>query len=87
MGAHSNELFAMKKPLVAGLAAGAVAVLALAAGVYFGTTTQPPEPPSPLLGLALPDDNAHSPNEKFSLDCYARGMRMSACLWRELASR
>lgn len=55
MGAHSNELFAMKKPLVAGLAAGAVAVLALAAGVYFGTTTQPPEPPSPLLGLALPD--------------------------------
>ena len=38
-----------------------------------------------LLGLALPDDNAHSPNEKFSLDCYAKGMRMSACLWQELA--
>jgi acetylornithine deacetylase/succinyl-diaminopimelate desuccinylase-like protein len=33
-----------------------------------------------LLGLALPDDNAHSPNEKFSLDAYAAGMRMSAAL-------
>jgi acetylornithine deacetylase/succinyl-diaminopimelate desuccinylase-like protein len=38
-----------------------------------------------LLGLALPDDNAHSPNEKFSLDCFAAGMRMSAALWPELA--
>ena len=38
-----------------------------------------------LLGLALPDDNAHSPNEKFSLDCYEKGMRMGALLWQELA--
>ncbi|MBN8247173.1 MAG: dipeptidase [Verrucomicrobia bacterium] len=38
-----------------------------------------------LLGMALPDDNPHSPNEKFSLDAYARGMRMSAHLWPELA--
>lgn len=38
-----------------------------------------------LLGLALPDDNAHSPNEKFSLDCFAKGQRMSAYLWQELA--
>lgn len=37
-----------------------------------------------LLGLALPDDNAHSPNEKFDLDCFAKGMRMSAHLWQEL---
>jgi acetylornithine deacetylase/succinyl-diaminopimelate desuccinylase-like protein len=37
-----------------------------------------------LLGLALPDDNAHSPNEKFDLDCFARGQVMSAHLWREL---
>ena len=37
-----------------------------------------------LLGLALPDDNAHSPNEKFSLECYARGMVMGAHLWQEL---
>jgi len=39
-----------------------------------------------LLGMALPDDNPHSPNEKFSLDAYALGMRMSAHLWPELAA-
>jgi succinyl-diaminopimelate desuccinylase len=38
-----------------------------------------------LLGLALPDDNAHSPNEKFNLDCYEKGSRMSALLWQRLA--
>jgi acetylornithine deacetylase/succinyl-diaminopimelate desuccinylase-like protein len=38
-----------------------------------------------LLGLALPDDNAHSPNEKFDLDCFAKGQLMSAYLWQELA--
>jgi len=40
-----------------------------------------------LLGLALPDANAHSPNEKFDLDCFAKGQRMSAYLWRELSQR
>ena len=38
-----------------------------------------------LLGLALPDDNPHSPNEKFDLDCFEKGQLMSAHLWRELA--
>lgn len=38
-----------------------------------------------LLGLALPDDNLHSPNEKFDLDCFFGGMRMGAHLWPELA--
>ena len=38
-----------------------------------------------LLGLSLPDDNPHSPNEKMSLDCYEKGMRMGAWLWQELA--
>jgi acetylornithine deacetylase/succinyl-diaminopimelate desuccinylase-like protein len=38
-----------------------------------------------MVGLALPDDNAHSPNEKFDLDCFARGQLMSAHLWQELA--
>jgi acetylornithine deacetylase/succinyl-diaminopimelate desuccinylase-like protein len=37
-----------------------------------------------LLGLALPDDNPHSPNEKFDLACYTTGMRMGAHLWQEL---
>lgn len=39
-----------------------------------------------LLGMALPDDNAHSPNEKFNLDAFASGMRMAAHLWPLLAA-
>ena len=38
-----------------------------------------------MMGLALPDDNAHSPNEKFDLDCFAKGQLMSAYLWQELS--
>ena len=38
-----------------------------------------------LLGLALPDDNPHSPNEKFDLVCFRRGMQLGAHLWPELA--
>ncbi|MFO1496883.1 MAG: dipeptidase [Verrucomicrobiota bacterium] len=37
-----------------------------------------------LLGLSLPDDNPHSPNEKFDLNVFALGMRMGAYLWQEL---
>jgi len=39
-----------------------------------------------LLGIGLPDDNAHSPNEKFNLDCFEQGQRMSAHLWQELSA-
>ncbi|HEX4342534.1 MAG TPA: M20/M25/M40 family metallo-hydrolase, partial [Verrucomicrobiae bacterium] len=39
-----------------------------------------------LLGLALPDDNAHSPNEKFDLDMFAKGQLMGAQLWQELGT-
>ena len=38
-----------------------------------------------LLGLALPDDNPHSPNEKFSLDIFELGMKLSANLWPALS--
>jgi acetylornithine deacetylase/succinyl-diaminopimelate desuccinylase-like protein len=38
-----------------------------------------------LLGLALPDDNPHSPNESFSLDNFAKGQLMGAYLWQELS--
>jgi acetylornithine deacetylase/succinyl-diaminopimelate desuccinylase-like protein len=39
-----------------------------------------------LLGLALPDCDAHSPNEKLDLDCFEKGQLMSAHLWQELAA-
>jgi len=39
-----------------------------------------------LLGWGQNDDNTHSPNEKFNLADYHRGIRTSACLWSELAS-
>lgn len=39
-----------------------------------------------LLGMSLPDDNPHSPNEKFSLEAFTKGRRMSALLWPELAA-
>jgi acetylornithine deacetylase/succinyl-diaminopimelate desuccinylase-like protein len=37
-----------------------------------------------LLGLALPDANFHSPNEKLNLDVFAKGTLMSAWLWQTL---
>jgi succinyl-diaminopimelate desuccinylase len=40
-----------------------------------------------LLGWGLDDDNPHSPNEKFSLDDFFKGIRSSAWLWNELASK
>lgn len=39
-----------------------------------------------LLGWGLPDDNTHSPNEKFCLADFHRGIRSSARLLEELAS-
>jgi succinyl-diaminopimelate desuccinylase len=37
-----------------------------------------------LVGWGQDDDNAHSPNEKFSLADFHRGIRASAELWQEL---
>ncbi len=39
-----------------------------------------------LLGWGLDDDNAHSPNEKFCLADFHRGIKASARLWQELGS-
>lgn len=38
-----------------------------------------------LLGWGLDDDNTHSPNEKFCLADYHRGIKASARLWHELS--
>jgi len=38
-----------------------------------------------LMGWGQDDDNAHSPNEKFSLADFHRGIRASARLWQELS--
>jgi succinyl-diaminopimelate desuccinylase len=39
-----------------------------------------------LLGWGLDDDNTHSPNEKFCLADFHRGIKASARLWQELAA-
>lgn len=39
-----------------------------------------------LLGWGLDDDNAHGPNEKFSLADFERGIKASAYLWEELGA-
>ncbi|MHC4562312.1 MAG: dipeptidase [Planctomycetota bacterium] len=40
-----------------------------------------------MMGFGLPDDNLHSPNEKFSLEHFCRGAVASAALMSELAAR
>ncbi len=39
-----------------------------------------------LMGFGLPDDNLHSPNEKFSLDCFYRGITTSIHFMQGLAA-
>ncbi len=39
-----------------------------------------------LLGWGQEDDGAHSPNEKFSIDDFYRGIRASAHLWQHLSA-
>jgi acetylornithine deacetylase/succinyl-diaminopimelate desuccinylase-like protein len=42
--------------------------------------------PSVLLGIGLPEGNAHAPNEFLDLDNYQGGIRTTAYLWDELGS-
>ena len=39
-----------------------------------------------LLGWGLSDDNAHSPNEKFRIADYHRGIKASAILWQKIGA-
>jgi acetylornithine deacetylase/succinyl-diaminopimelate desuccinylase-like protein len=41
--------------------------------------------PAVLVGLGLPDDQIHAPNEKMTLDMYFKGIRVLGRLWGELA--
>jgi len=43
--------------------------------------------PALLMGFGLDDDQVHSPNEKFELRCFHRGLRSHARLLAELAKR
>ncbi len=42
--------------------------------------------PTVLLGVGLPDEHAHAPNERLNLDNFYRGILAVAYLWQELAS-
>jgi acetylornithine deacetylase/succinyl-diaminopimelate desuccinylase-like protein len=42
------------------------------------------ESPTILMGLGLDDDRLHSPNEKFNLECFYKGIETSTYLWDEL---
>ncbi|MBV8085201.1 MAG: dipeptidase, partial [Chloroflexi bacterium] len=42
--------------------------------------------PTVLLGVGLPDEHAHAPNERLNLDNFYRGILAAACLWHELAA-
>ncbi|HXZ98900.1 MAG TPA: dipeptidase [Candidatus Binatia bacterium] len=41
--------------------------------------------PTVLVGLGLPDDRIHAPNEKFDLGQYSAGIRVLTRLWEDLA--
>jgi len=49
------------------------------------TFTRQLKVPCLLLGIGLPDENAHAPNEKLDLDNLHHGMLSAAHLWNELA--
>ncbi len=40
--------------------------------------------PVVMMGFGLPDDGLHGPNEKFSLECFDRGMRTAAKFYQDI---
>ncbi|MCD4685064.1 MAG: dipeptidase [Anaerolineae bacterium] len=43
--------------------------------------------PVVLMGFGLPDDNLHGPNEKFTLECFAKGMQTAIKFFEELGAQ
>ena len=41
--------------------------------------------PAVLMGIGLPDDHAHAPNERLDIDSLHAGIRSAIHLWAELA--
>jgi acetylornithine deacetylase/succinyl-diaminopimelate desuccinylase-like protein len=39
-----------------------------------------------LMGFGLPDDNLHGPNEKFTLECFYRGMKTAIRFYQEIGA-
>jgi acetylornithine deacetylase/succinyl-diaminopimelate desuccinylase-like protein len=42
--------------------------------------------PAVMIGVGLPDDQIHAPNERFNLNQYFRGVRTMARLWEEMGA-
>jgi acetylornithine deacetylase/succinyl-diaminopimelate desuccinylase-like protein len=39
-----------------------------------------------MMGFGLPDDNLHGPNEKYTLECFYRGMRTAIRFYEDIGS-
>ncbi|MBN2305910.1 MAG: dipeptidase [Anaerolineae bacterium] len=51
-----------------------------------GTFQKVLDAPVILMGFGLPDDNLHAPNEKFSLECFYRGMKTAIKFYQEVGA-
>ncbi len=51
-----------------------------------GTFQEALEAPVILMGFGLPDDNLHAPNEKYTLECFYRGMKTAIRYYQEVGA-
>ena len=51
-----------------------------------GTFQNVLDAPVVLMGFGLPDDNLHAPNEKFTLECFYRGMKTAIKFYQVLGT-
>lgn len=82
---HSEMMQAGMKALEAGFGAKPVFIREGGSIPIVGTFQECLKSPVLLLGYGLATDNIHSPNEKFHLDNFERGIRTSAVLLAEAA--